>query len=108
MDFGLAGKVALVTASSRGLGLAIAEDLAVEGATVVISARKAETLEAAAQSLRAATGAKVIGIRADCTKADEVDMLVGETERRYGAVDILINNSAGPPTAPFAQLSDAD
>jgi 3-oxoacyl-[acyl-carrier protein] reductase len=107
MDLGLVGKVALVTAASGGLGLAIAQELAAEGATTVIAARNSERLSAARTAIAEATGVTVATIRADCTKATEIDALIGEIDQRFGRLDVLINNSGGPPTAPFTELSDA-
>jgi NAD(P)-dependent dehydrogenase (short-subunit alcohol dehydrogenase family) len=108
VDLGLTGKVALVTAASGGLGFAIAKELAAEGATAVIAARNPERLEAARTAIAGATGADVTAIRADCTRSADIDALIGEIERRFGRLDVLINNSGGPPTAPFTELSDAD
>ena len=108
MDLGLKDRVALVTASSRGIGRAIAEELAAEGATVVISSRNQGNIDEAAQSIAEATGAEVAGIVADCTVLADVERLVEETESRFSRIDILVNNSAGPPADTFDQLSDDD
>src|SRR5918912_421678 len=78
MDLGLAGKVALVTGASRGLGRAAAERLAAEGARVVMSARSAGTLGHAAAAVHAATGAHVRAIPADVTDPDDCDRVVAE------------------------------
>lgn len=106
MDLGLRDRVALVTAASGGLGFAIAKELAAEGAKVVIAARDPDKLAAAAAAIRSATGGAVKAIRADCTRVDEIDAMVKQTEAELGRIDILINNSGGPPTAPFVELSD--
>jgi 3-oxoacyl-[acyl-carrier protein] reductase len=108
VDLGLREKVALVTAASGGLGFAIAKELAVEGAQVVIAARNADRLGRARVAIGTATGTAVEAIRADCTRAAEIESLIDEIETRFGRLDILINNSGGPPTAPFTELSDAD
>lgn len=108
MDLGLKDKVTLVTAASGGLGYAIAKEFAVEGAKVVIAARDATKLEAAQATLRKATGASVEAICADCTRGDDIDALVRQTEQRFGGIDVLISNSGGPPNKPFTELSDAD
>lgn len=107
MDLGLRGKVALVTAASRGLGKAIAFELAAEGATVVFSARSEGTLKSTAEWIRTETGAEVFPFPADCSSPADVERLVGEVEDRFGRIDVLVNNSPGPPTAPFESLSDA-
>lgn len=108
MDLGLSDKTAVVTASSRGLGRAIAEELAAEGARVVISSRDSTALEAVAADIRSRTGADVTPVAADLLDPQQVERLVDETERRVGPIDILVNSSAGPPTKPFASLSDDD
>jgi 3-oxoacyl-[acyl-carrier protein] reductase len=106
MDLGLKGKVALVTAASGGLGFATARELAAEGATVVIAARSAEKLQSAGDSIRQATGVRVATKVADCNSATAIERLVADTETDYGRIDVLINNSGGPPSAPFEDLSD--
>jgi len=94
MDLGLRGRVALVTGGSRGIGAAIARELAAEGSRVAICARTAETLETTAAALRA-TGAEVLPLVADLTAPDEAGRVVAETIARFGALDILINNLGG-------------
>ena len=106
MDLGFRDKVALITAASGGLGFAIAKELAAEGATVVMSARNQDKLAAAAVAIRSATGVDVKTILADCTRVADIDAMAARTEVELGRIDILINNSAGPPTAPFVELSD--
>jgi 3-oxoacyl-[acyl-carrier protein] reductase len=106
MDMGLRGKVALVTAASRGLGRAAAQELAAEGAEVVISSRSEEGLAAAAAAIREATGAEVARIAANCTDLGDVQRLVSESTKRFGRIDILVNNSPGPPATPFEALTD--
>ena len=108
MDLGLTDKVVLVTAASRGLGYAIAAGFLREGAQVVISARHQDTLDAAAAKLGEETGSEAVAMAADCTQLDDITKLVGEVEDRFGRIDVLINNSAGPPTKPFIELSDDD
>jgi 3-oxoacyl-[acyl-carrier protein] reductase len=108
MDLGLKGQVALVTAGGRGLGLAIAEELAQEGARIVLSARNAENLVRVTSSIADKTGAEIIGIAADGTRTEDVDRLVQQTEDRLGPIEILVNNSAGPAAADFMTLSDDD
>lgn len=108
MDLGLSGRIALITASSRGLGRAVAEELAAEGARVVISSRDAPALETVAAEIRNDTGSEVTPIAADLRDPRQVERLVDDTERRVGPIDILVNSSAGPPTKPFAALGDED
>jgi NAD(P)-dependent dehydrogenase (short-subunit alcohol dehydrogenase family) len=96
MDLDLKGKRALVTGGSRGIGLAIARQLALEGAHVVLAARDQKRLDAAAVSLTAETGAQVHGLTVDTGDDSSVKALVGETVARLGGVDILVNSAAMP------------
>ncbi len=105
MDLGLAGKVALVTAASKGLGRASAQALAAEGVSVVITARGEAALEEAAAAIRA-EGGEVHGVVADVTEPDGPARLVSETERRYGRLDILVANAGGPPPGRALEIDD--
>ncbi len=106
MDLGLNEKVALVAASSKGLGKAVAEQLAAEGARVVISSRDEEALSKTAVEIRRATGAEVHHHAADLTRPDDVKALVAATVERFGGVDALVNNSGGPPAGNFEDFGD--
>jgi 3-oxoacyl-[acyl-carrier protein] reductase len=108
VDLGLKGKVALVAASSKGLGKASALALAREGALVTICARSAAGLEAAASDIRGETGAEVLVVQADLTSADDISGVVAATVERFGGVDVLVNNSGGPRMGSFADLTDDD
>jgi 3-oxoacyl-[acyl-carrier protein] reductase len=105
MDLGLAGKVALVTAASKGLGRASAQALAAEGVSVVISARGEAALEEAAAAIRDA-GGQVHTVAADVTRTETPARLVEETERRYGRLDILVANAGGPPPGRALEIDD--
>jgi 3-oxoacyl-[acyl-carrier protein] reductase len=107
MDLGLKDKVALVLAASKGLGRASAAALAAEGASVVIGARDKQTLEQTAQELQRETGSRVLAIPADVTSAEDIDALVEATLKEFGRIDILVNNSGGPPFGTFEQFDDA-
>ena len=106
MDLGLGGKTALVTASSKGLGRAIAIELAREGARVVISSRDEEALARAASEIREETGAEVEYRAADLANAADIEALMAHATDRLGGIDILVNNAGGPPTGNFADLDD--
>ncbi len=108
MDLGLKGKVALVAASSKGLGKASALALAREGARVTICARTEADLEAAAEEIRRETGAEVLAVQADLTNAEGIKNVVAATAGRFGGLDILVNNSGGPALGRFADFTDDD
>lgn len=101
MEFGLEGRVALVAAASKGLGRAIADELAAEGCHLVLCARGAEALEEARSSIEAATGRQVAALPTDVAKADQVEALVGFAMETFGRVDILVTNGGGPPPGTF-------
>ncbi|MBI1736775.1 MAG: SDR family oxidoreductase [Candidatus Rokubacteria bacterium] len=97
MDLGIRGKVALVTAGSKGMGKACATTFAAEGARVAICARTEADVQAAAEEIRTKTGAEVLAMRADVTNAPDVKALVARTVETFGGVDILVANAGGPP-----------
>ena len=101
MDLGIAGRTAIVCASSKGLGRGCAEALAQAGCTVVINGRDAKTLEATAAAIRAATGATVIAVVADVSTKAGQDALLAAAPNP----DILVNNNGGPPPKPFRQVT---
>jgi len=94
----LQGKTAIVTGSARGIGEGIALVLAREGANVVVNSRKAKDCEGVVQKI-VSSGGKAVGVGADVSKKSDVDALVAETIKQFGAVDILVNNAGieGPP-----------
>ena len=101
MELGLRGRVALVAGSSRGLGRAIAHELAVEGASLVLSARGRERLEETALAIATATGVKVAPVSADVSRVEDVRRLASSALDAFGRVDILVTNSGGPPPGTF-------
>src|SRR3954468_9813314 len=101
MFLGLRGKTAVVAASSKGLGYAIARELAVEGASLVICARGEEALKAARERIAKDTGATVYAISADLSRYEDVKRVASNALKKLGRVDILINNAGGPPAGPF-------
>jgi len=106
MELGLNDRVAIVAASSRGLGQACALELAREGARGVICARDAARLSAAADDIRNTTGAEVLPIAVDLTEAAPIEHLVEETLQHYGRIDILVTNNGGPPAGFFQDFDD--
>ncbi|MEP7000959.1 MAG: SDR family oxidoreductase [bacterium] len=105
MDLGLGGKIALVAAASRGLGRAVAEELAREGAHLVICARGAEVLRDTAESIRAATGSRVVDVVADLSLPADVARVAERALSEFGRVDVLVTNGGGPPAGPFESHS---
>jgi len=106
LDLQLKGKTALITASSRGLGFALALQLAQEGANLVINSRHLADATQAAQRIHQATGAKVIGLEANVTDHNAAEHLVLATIDHFGGLDILVTNSGGPPAGSFESFDD--
>ncbi len=108
MDLALRGRVAIVAAASKGLGRAVAEELAREGAEVAICARTAADLEKAAAKIRAAGSREVFWQAVDVGNAAEVSRFVGDVEKRFGRVDICVTNTGGPPSKLFSATTNED
>jgi 3-oxoacyl-[acyl-carrier protein] reductase len=108
VDLGLEGKVAIVAASSKGLGKASALALAREGARITICARTETDLEAAAEEIRGETRAEVLTVPADLAKAEDIQNVVAATVQHFGGVDVLVDNSGGPALGRFPDLTDDD
>src|SRR3954465_4054011 len=94
MELGLSGRTAIVCGASAGMGLAIAEAFAAEGANVAMFARRRELLQRAAERLGA------LAVRGDVTNPADLKRLVERTLAAFGGIDILVNNSGGPPRTP--------
>ena len=105
MDLGIKGKTALVVAASKGMGKASAIGLAAEGARVVMCARGEAALKDAAAEVKL-TGAEVLAIPADASRAADISKVVAEANRAFGGVDILVANVGGPPPGPFEAMTD--
>ncbi len=106
MDLGLKGKVALVAGASKGLGKAVALGLAREGALIAILSREAARIEAAAREIRDATGAQVLALVADVSRAADIQRAVDETAKKLGTIHIVVTNAGGPPPGVFVNLTD--
>ena len=100
MDLGLRGRTAIVCGASSGMGLAIAEALAAEGANVAMFARRRDLLEQEAERLGA------LPVRGDLTNPKDLERLVETTVEAFGGIDILVNNGGGPPRTPAVELTD--
>jgi 3-oxoacyl-[acyl-carrier protein] reductase len=101
MDLGLTGKVALVSAASKGIGKAVARTLTREGALVAMCSREAEELRQAAAEIEADCGRAPLAIPADLTKPAEIENYVAKTIEAFDGIDILIANSIGPRPGGF-------
>jgi 3-oxoacyl-[acyl-carrier protein] reductase len=108
MELNLKGKVALVIASSQGLGKAIAEDLAKEGVNVMLTSRNEDKLREVKEEIQAKSEGKVSYFRCDITKPEEIEALIQRTNDELGKIDILVNNAGGPPGGGFEKFSDED
>lgn len=103
----LAGRVAVVTGGSRGIGLGVAALLAEDGASVVVSGRDADRLERAVKELEA-SGAAVLGVVADVARREDCDRLVDTARERFGRLDILVNNAGITRDALLVRMKDED
>src|SRR6187402_1835118 len=101
MDLGLKDKVALVAASRQGLGRAVAEELAAEGASLVLCARDSQTLDQTAAAIAEQTNTRVLAVPADVTVIDDIKRVVDGGIERFGRIDILVTNAGGPPAGRF-------
>lgn len=108
MDLQLRDTVAIVCASSRGIGRATAELFAREGARVVLNGRREDVLQQAADEIRQATGAEVEPVVGDMANPKDCEQLVDRGVTRFGAIHSLVVNAGGPPGKPFEQISDDD
>src|ERR1700753_4165805 len=107
MDLGLAGSTAVVTGGSKGMGLAIAQTLAAEGASVAVMARGRAALDAAVESLRAAGAPHALGNSVDMTDASSIMSAFDEVSDRWGRLNSLVH-TIGPGDGYFEQMNDAE
>jgi 3-oxoacyl-[acyl-carrier protein] reductase len=101
MDLGLKGKVALVGGSSRGLGRAVARELAAEGCSVVLCSRDADAIARAGADIARQTGAETLAVAANLSDAAAVERVVSAAFDRFSRVDVLVTNTGGPPAGSF-------
>ena len=106
MDLGIRDKVALVTAASRGLGKAVALELAREGCRLAICSRQAKAIHDAADEIHSRTGADVLPLVADLSVREQTQAVVDDTQRRFGQIDVLFANAGGPPPGAFVGLDE--
>jgi 3-oxoacyl-[acyl-carrier protein] reductase len=108
MDLGLRGKVALVAGASAGIGYAIAEALAFEGASVVVASRSEDRIREAALRIQRATGSEARGVALDVRDPDAGARFVDAAHHAFGPALILVTNAGGPPPGPFARFDVQD
>ena len=106
MDTGIRGKVAMVSGASKGIGRAVAEKLAAEGASLSLCARGGEVLRAAARALEDKHGPACLAVPADLSRAEDIQGWVRATVDRFGGVDILVNNAGAAQGGSFRELPD--
>src|SRR5258705_3743495 len=113
MELGLQGKRAIVTGGSRGIGKAIARELAREGVDVAVVARNKADLEATARELAAETNRRIFPLAADVTSKEQVERMVAEAAQQLCGLHILVNSGSAPgasatPTGPIETVIDDD
>ena len=106
MEISLSERAAIVTGGSKGLGLAVATRFAASGASVAIVARTAESLEEAVTAIKQAGGTHVLGVRADVSKAADIQRAYDEAMQAFGKVDIIVNNAGTSRAMPFEKVTD--
>jgi len=108
MDLGLKDKVAFVAASSQGLGKAVALELAIEGAKIIINGRNKETLENTRLAIERQSGHKVLAFVGDLSNSNERERVIKNALQVYNSIDILVTNTGGPPSGKFETFSEED
>lgn len=108
MDLNLKEKSAIVTGASRGLGYAVANVLAGEGARIIINSRDSKYLIESAETIRKEKSAQVVPVAGDVVDRSTPTKLIEAAERNFGSLDLLVTNAGGPPSGSFESFSDAD
>src|SRR5882724_4357463 len=104
MDLGLKGRIAFVAAASRGLGRAVAEELAAEGCALILCARNEEALNKTCEEIAETHGSQVLGLTCDVSDPYAVERTIAAGIEHFGTIDILVTNAGGPPTGRFETL----
>jgi 3-oxoacyl-[acyl-carrier protein] reductase len=108
LDLGLKNRVAIVTGSSQGIGKAIAPGLAKEGAKVTVCSRNEIKLKKSAEEIEASSGGEVLPVRGELTSEHDIRTVVQATVDKFDRVDVLVNNTGGPPSSVFLETSGKD
>ncbi|HSD62883.1 MAG TPA: SDR family oxidoreductase [Ignavibacteriaceae bacterium] len=108
MDLGIKGKTALIIASSKGIGKAVAEEFAAEGCKVAVCSRKKEELLNVSKELKRRFGIEVSWCICDLNKPKEIEATIDAVHKQLGTIDILVNNCGGPQSGYFSTFSDED
>jgi 3-oxoacyl-[acyl-carrier protein] reductase len=103
VNFGLDGKVALVAASSKGLGRAVAAELGAEGARLILCARDAAALDQAKRTIIDESGVDVVSVPTDLSDPSQVERLIAQGLEQFGRIDVLVTNTGGPPAGTFEE-----
>ncbi len=106
MELGLKGKVVAITGGSEGIGRAAAYRFAEEGAKLALCARRADVLKATADAIRKKTGAEILEVIADAAKPGDMERFIEDTVKKYGRIDVVVNNAGGTGQSPFASVTD--
>jgi 3-oxoacyl-[acyl-carrier protein] reductase len=106
MDLGLRGKVAMVAGASKGLGFAVAKELAAEGSRVSICSSNPAAIRSSGEQIAGETGAQVLAFEADVRSASALTAWRDATLKKFGAIDLLFANSGGPPAGTFSSFDD--
>ncbi len=106
MDLGLKNKIAIVAASTKGLGKATAIALASEGADVIINGRHKQNIHDAVDEIKSKTGKSPLAIQCDLTQSEDIDRLFDEAVKHFGTIHILVSNAGGPPAGGFNDFND--
>jgi len=108
MDLGLKGKVAFIAAASQGLGRAVADELAREGASLIVNSRSEDKLKLVCEEIQNNSGIDAIPASGDLSKTSDVERVIREGIAHFGQIDILVTNTGGPPTGTFEKLTSED
>jgi 3-oxoacyl-[acyl-carrier protein] reductase len=106
MDLGLKDKVAIITGASKGIGKAIAFNFAKEKAKITICSRNLNNLKRVSESIEEDTGSIVLPVKTDLDKPDDIEKMVNKTLDKFGRIDILVNNTGGPPPVKFIDTTE--